>query len=58
MEDGGKWMILEIQGRVTLVVAYLGWVDFDLDVPLFCLATQPVLPNSHWPKQNWTDGGT
>ena len=33
--------------RVTLVVADLGWVDFDLDVPPNCLAAQPVLPNSH-----------
>ena len=30
----------------------MGWVDFDLDV-----GAQPILPNSHLPKQNWTDSG-
>ena len=29
-----------------------GWVDFDLDVPLFSPATQPIQPYSHLPKQN------
>ena len=44
--------------RVNLVVVDLGWVDFDLDVPPFCLAAQPILPNSHLPKQNWAENGT
>ena len=36
----------------------LGWVDFDLGVPPCCPAAQPLLPNSHQPRQNWADGGT
>ena len=35
---------------VTLVVAYLGWVDIDLDVPPSCTATQPILPSSPLPS--------
>ena len=34
----------------------LGWVDFDLGVPPYCPAAQPLLPHSHQPKQNWADG--
>ena len=30
--------------RVTLVVADLGWVDFDLDVQTSCPVAQPILP--------------
>ena len=44
--------------RVTLVVSYLGWVDFDLCVPSSCPPAQPVLPNSNLPKQNLADSGT
>ena len=44
--------------RVTLVVAYLGCVYLDLDVPSPCPHTQPVLPNSHLPNQNPADSGT
>ena len=36
----------------------LGWVDFDFSVPLSCPVAQPLLPNSHQPRQNWADGGT
>ena len=36
----------------------LGWVDFDLGVPPSCPSAQPLLPNSHQPKQNWADSGT
>ena len=43
---------------MTLVVADLGWVDFDSDVPSSCPAAQPVLPNPHWPQQNRADIGT
>ena len=47
----------ELLGRtvfytVCRVVSYLGWVDFDLDVPPSCPAAQPILPNSHLPKQS------
>ena len=41
-----------------MVVADLGWVDFDSDVPSSCPAAQPVLPNPHWPQQNRADIGT
>ena len=44
--------------RVTLVVADLGWVDFDSDIPSSSPAAQPVLPNPHWPQQNQADIGT
>ena len=35
----------------------LGWVDlgFGLDVPLYCQAAMPVLPNSHLPRQSLAD---
>ena len=42
---------------LVVVVVDLGWVEFDLDVPPFCLAAQPIQPHSHLPKQNFTDGG-
>ena len=38
---------------VTLVVAYLGWVDIDLDVPPSCQAPLCQAKNSltvEWPK--------
>ena len=40
--------------RVTLVVAYLGWVDIDLDVPPSCKATQPICPQKQpdWNGKN------
>ena len=67
-EEGGegwracrkKWMVPQsaTEYRVTLVVADLGWVDFDSDVPSSCPAAQPVLPNPHWPQQNRADIGT
>ena len=28
-----------------MVVSYLGWVNFDLGVPLSCPTDQPILPN-------------
>ena len=43
--------------RVNRQVSVLGWVDFDLDVPLILPAAQPVLPLSHQPKQDQADGG-
>ena len=43
--------------RVTLVVAYLGLVNFDSDVPPFCPTAQPILTNFHLSKQNRTDSG-
>ena len=44
--------------KVTLVVAYLGGVDFDLDVPSSYLPALPVLPKSHLPEQNPADSRT
>ena len=44
--------------RVSLLLVCLGWVDFDLGVPPSCPAAQPLLPNSHQPRQNWADSGT
>ena len=43
--------------RVSHLLMDLGWVDFDLGVPLTCPATQPLLPNSHHPKPNRADSG-
>ena len=36
------------------------WVLLTLiwDVPPSCPVAQPLLPNSHQPKQNWADSGT
>ena len=36
----------------------LGWVDFDFCVPPSCPAAQPLLPNSHQPKQSQADSET
>ena len=44
--------------RVFHLLRDLGWVELDFDVPLCYLATQPLLPNSHQPKQNQADSGT
>ena len=38
--------------RVIRMLVDLGWVDFDLGVPPSCPTAQPLLPNSHQPKQN------
>ena len=38
--------------RVAYVVANLGSVDLDLGVPPSCPTAQPLLPNSHQPRQN------
>ena len=35
----------------------LGWADFDFCVPPSCRAAQPLLPNSHQPKQNQANSG-
>ena len=43
--------------KVTLVVEWPGVLDIDLDLPPSQAATQPVLPNSHLPKQNLVGGG-
>ena len=46
--------------RVTLVVSDsdMGWVDLNVHVPLSCLATKPLLPNSHQSRHIWADCGT
>ena len=46
------------QYRVIHLVVDLGLVDFDLSVPPSCPTAQPLLPNSHQPRQNWADSGT
>ena len=33
-------------------------VDFDICIPPSCPAAQPLLPNSHQPKQRQADSGT
>ena len=43
--------------RLTLVVADLSWVDFDLGVSASCPVARPILPNTHLPKQNQADNG-
>ena len=40
-----------------MVVSYLGRVNFDLDVPLFCPTDQSILPNFNLPKQNRANSG-
>ena len=44
--------------RVSHLLMDLGLVDFDLGVPPSCPAAQPLLPNSHQPKQIRADSGT
>ena len=44
--------------RVIHLVVDLGLVEFDLGVPPSCPSAQPLLPNSHQPKQNWADSVT
>ena len=44
--------------RASHVLEELGWVDFDFCVPPSCPAAQPLLPNSHQPKQSRADSGT
>ena len=44
--------------RASHVLVDLGWVDLDFCVLPSCPAAQPLLPNSHQPKQSWADGGT
>ena len=44
--------------RVSHVLVHLGWVDFDSCVPPSCPAAQPLLLNSHQPKQSQADTGT
>ena len=41
--------------RVTHVLVNMGWVVFDLGVHHLA---QPLLPNSHHSRQNWTERGT
>ena len=44
--------------RVSHLLIDLVWVDFDLGAPPSCPASQPLLPNSHQPRQNWADSAT
>ena len=44
--------------RLAHLVADLGWVDLDLCVPPPCPHAQPLLPNSHQPRQNLAGSGT
>ena len=38
--------------RAIHLVVDLGWFFFDLGVPPSCPSVQPLLPNSHQPRQN------
>ena len=51
-----KWYYITY--RVSQGSCDLGWVDFDFCVPPSCPAAQPLLPNSHQPKQSQADSGT
>ena len=53
-----RQILLELLYRVSHLPVDLGWVDFDLGVPPSCPAGQPLLPNSHQPRQNVADSGT
>ena len=44
--------------RVSQLVADLGWVDLNLDVPPSCPLPQPLLPTLHHPRQNLAVSGT
>ena len=44
--------------RLSHLFVDLGWVDFDLGVPLSCPGAQPLLLHTHQPRQNWADSGT
>ena len=46
------------QYRVSHLLVDLGWVDFDLGVPPSCPTAQPLLPNSHQPRENWSGSET
>ena len=41
--------------RASHALVDLGWVEFDFGVPP---AAQPLLPESHQPRQNQADSGT
>ena len=53
----GKIKIASKIYRVNHPLADLGWVDFGMFHPS-CPTAQPILPNSHLPKQNGTESGT
>ena len=53
-----KESILLYLYRVSHLLVDLGWVDLDFSVPPSCIAAQPLLPNSHQPRQNRADSGT
>ena len=44
-----------ILSHLSHLLVDLGWVDFDLGVPPSCPPAQPLLRNSHQPRQNWAD---
>ena len=44
-----------MQYRMSHLLVNLGLLDFDLGVPQSCPAAQPLLPNSHQPRQNRAD---
>ena len=50
-------LFLPVYNRVKLVVANLGWVDFDFYIQSSCTAPQPILTNFQLPKQNWAGSG-
>ena len=53
-----KFNIHVNMSRVGYLLGLDSWVDFDPEVPPYCMAAQPVLPISHQPKLNQAAGGT
>ena len=50
----GRFCVPILQGGAGgLTHGFVEYVEYD--VPTFCLATQPIHPYSHLPKQNQTD---
>ena len=58
LELQGTEQGLQVQYRVSHLVGDLGWVDFDFSVPPYFTLVQPLLLNSHQPKQSRADSGT
>ena len=50
--------LLNLLSQYDLSGRALGCLDFDLDVPSSCQASQPILPNLCLPKQNLVDSVT
>ena len=53
-----KFLSLVDLYRVRHVVVDLGWDDFDIYFPLYCLAQQSILLDFQQPKQMLEGSGT